>query len=189
MPDTIATPTRELAYLGAIAGNNEAPENPATVKEELLNAIADRIGSAGGSINWIRSDEHLISGLKNSVSLGSMEGDPVFGAIAEDLAAGLSGEEIANRLFMVVDSIGWSAPAKYTRTLNRISIEARKLLTLSVSSALTPLFLSRTVNVNLTTPTGTVSVGTAATTLNESSITLSTVSGFDDIVYFYYLKK
>ena len=189
MPDTIATPTRELAYLGAIAGNNEAPENPATVREQLLEAIVERIGSAGGSINWIRSDEHLISGLKNSFSLGSMEGDPVFEAISEDLAAGLTGDEIANRLFMVFDSIGWSAPARYTHTLNRVSVEARKLLTLSVSSTMTPIFLSRTVNVNLTTPTGSVSVGTSATNLSDSSVTLSTISGFDDIVYFYYLKK
>lgn len=40
MPDTIATPTRELAYLGAIAGNNDAPENPASLKEQVLDQIA-----------------------------------------------------------------------------------------------------------------------------------------------------
>lgn len=55
MPDTIATPTRELAYLGAAAGNNDAPANPARLEEQLYAKMAARISaleqsSGGGGV-------------------------------------------------------------------------------------------------------------------------------------------
>ena len=76
MPDIIATPTRELAYLGAAAGNNDAPANPARLEEQLYAKMAARIsaleqsggGGGGGRVIFFKVAGAGTPGADNTIS-------------------------------------------------------------------------------------------------------------------------